>query len=86
MRLIRKRHKRSKEQLKQLLINMLERYGLNSSVNWNDFEFNAKSYGTTVKGEIFDNELHIEIRGIFEKVAEEKLRQGWKELVTQKLV
>jgi hypothetical protein len=81
MRLIRKKHKKTKEELKDLLIQLINENGLESSIQWNGFAFAAKSYGTSIKGEIFDTEVHVEITGLFEKQAEQKLREGWKHLV-----
>ena len=86
MKLIRKKHRTSKEELKDLFIQLIHENGLASSIQWNGFAFEGKSYGTSVKGEIFDTELHVEISGLFEKQAEQKLREGWKHLVTSHLV
>lgn len=86
MEVIRKRHKRTKEELKELFIHVLDDSGMGTSVQWNDFAFHAKSYGTTVKGEIFDDEVHVEITGWFAKGASQELRKSWKELVIQGLV
>ncbi|PIE36213.1 hypothetical protein CSA56_00935 [candidate division KSB3 bacterium] len=86
MQMIRKRHKKTKEAIKELLISLVQQNGLGSSVQWNDFQFSAKGYGTTVQGEIFENELHVDISGLFEKRAAQKLQEGWKKLVIKGLV
>ena len=86
MRLIRKKHKKTKEELKELFLQLINDHGFESSIQWNGFEFEARSYGTSIKGEIFDTELHVEISGLFEKRAEQKLREGWKQLVLSRQV
>ena len=86
MEVIRKRHKRTKEELKELFIQLIHKNGFEASIKWNGFKFEAESYGTMIKGEILDNELHVEIKGSFEKIADQRLREGWKELVIKRLV
>lgn len=81
MKIIRERHTRSREEIKDLFIALAADNGLGSSVQWEDFSFQAKGYGTSVRGEIFDDELHIEIKGVFAKQVESRLRADWKELV-----
>ena len=86
MKIIRKRHTRSREEIKDLFITLANDNGLGSSVQWEDFAFTAKGYGTSVQGEIFDDELHVEIKGVFENRVEKQLRDGWKKLVLKGLV
>ena len=86
MQMIRKRHKKTQEAIKELLITLVQENGTGLSVQWNDFEFSGKGYGTAVQGTIFENEVHVEIRGLFEKRAAQQLREGWKELVIKGLV
>ena len=86
MELIRERHRKTREELKQLFIGLIQKNGFESSVSWNEFEFEGKTRGTTLKGEIFEGELHVEVSGWFEKIAAQKLRNGWKELALKSLV
>ncbi len=86
MTLIRERHQRTKEEIKDLFIALLNQNGLDSSIHWDDYAFLGKQYGTKVQGEIFDDEIHIEIQGWFEKQAAHELRKSWKELVMKGLV
>jgi hypothetical protein len=86
MEIIRERHNKTKEELKQLLIELIHKNGFGSAIRWNGFAFEGKMRGTIFRGEIFDDELHVEIRGWFEKMAAQQLRQGWRDLVTLGLV
>lgn len=86
MKTIRKRHTRSREEIKDVFIELAADNGLASSVQWENFAFQGKAYGTSIQGEIFDDELHVEVKGIFEKRVEEQLREGWKKLVLKGLV
>ena len=86
MKIIRERHTRSPEEIKDLFITLAANNGLASSVRWENFSFQAKGYGTSIQGEIFDDELHVEIKGVFEKHVEKQLRDGWKELVLKGMV
>jgi len=86
MELIRERHSKTREELKQIFIELICENGFESAVLWNGFAFEGKVRGTTIKGEIFEDELHVEISGWFEKMAAQQLRQGWRDLVTRGLV
>ncbi|MBD3305354.1 hypothetical protein GF339_03230 [candidate division KSB3 bacterium] len=86
MEVIRKRHRKSKEALKQLFIDLLQDNGFASSIEWDGFRFTGKAYGTQIIGEIFDQELHLEVSGIFEKQAVQQIRASWRELVINHLV
>ncbi len=86
MEIIRERHSKTREELKQIFIDLIRENGLESAVRWNGFAFEGKAKGITVRGEIFEDELHVEITGWLEKMAAQQLRQGWKELVTHGLV
>jgi hypothetical protein len=82
MEIIRERHTRTKEELKQLLIGLIHENGLEPVIRWSGFAFEGKAKGTIIKGEIFDNEMYVEIIGWFEKLVVQQLRQSWQELVT----
>jgi len=86
MEIIRERHKKTREELKELLVELVQNNNFGSSLNWNGFEFEGKAYKTAIRGEIFDDELYIELSGWFEKKAAQKLRELWKELVVNELV
>ncbi len=86
MKIIRERHARSREDIKDLFIKLAADNGVEASVQWENFSFNARGYGTSICGEIFDDELHVEVKGVFEKRVEKQLRDGWKELVLKGLV
>lgn len=86
MQIIRERHNRTREELKELFIKLIRENGFESAVRWNGFAFEGKVKGTTIRGEIFEGELHVEISGWLEKMAAQQLRQGWQELVISRLV
>lgn len=86
MQIIRERHNRTREELKELFITLIRENGFESAVRWNGFAFEGKVKRTTIRGEIFEDELHVEISGWLEKMAAQQLRQGWQELVTSGLV
>ncbi len=79
-------HRKTREALKQILVSLLEQNGMASSVNWNDFEFEGRAYGTTMTGEIFENEVYIEVSGWLEKKAAREFREYWKDLVIDGIV
>jgi hypothetical protein len=86
MQMLRERHHLSREALKDVLIRLIDEYGFGNVVDWNNFAFEGKSKKTTVRGEIFENELHIEVEGWFEKLAAQKLRSVWKSLILRGIV
>ena len=86
MQTLRERHRLSREALKDLLVRLIEEHGFSHLVIWSDFAFKGKSRGTTVQGEIFENELHVEIAGWLEKLAAQKIRATWKTLVRKDIV
>ncbi len=86
MQLLRERHRLSREALKDLMVRLSEEHGLGHIIAWDDFAFKGKSKGTTVQGEIFEGELHLEIAGWLEKFAVKKFRTVWKGLVVQGMV
>ena len=86
MEIIQERHDKTKAGLKQLLIELINQNGFDSAIRWSEFAFEGKMKGTTIKGEILDHELHVEIDGWFEKRVVQQLRQSWQDLVTRGLV
>ncbi len=86
MEVIRERHKKTQQQLKQVLVESIQERGIEGVINWEGFEFQGKAYRTMVRGQIFDQELYIEISGWFEKKAVRKFRKYWKDLLTKGLI
>ncbi len=86
MQVIRERHNKTREELKELLIRLIRENGFESTIRWDGFAFQGKSKGITIRGAIFAGELHVEISGWLEKMATQQLRQGWQELVRHGLV
>lgn len=86
MEIIRTHHRKTREQVKQVLVELLQKNNVASSINWNGFDFEGKAYGTTIKGSIFDDEVYIEVFGWFEAKAARKLREYWKDLVISGIV
>lgn len=86
MKIIRECHHKTQAELKQLLIGVIDQNGLAGIIRWQGFTFEGKTKGTTIKGEIGEQELRVEIAGWFETVATHQLRQGWQELVRGGLV
>lgn len=86
MQVLRERHHLLREALKDLLLQLIEEHGFGNVVVWNDFAFEGKAKGTTVRGEIFEGELHIEVEGWFEKLAAQKFRTVWKSLILKGIV
>jgi hypothetical protein len=86
MQTLRKQHQKTPEHLKHVFIELLQSYGIGSMIRWKDFEFEGKTKGTRIRGIIFEDEVHVEISGWFEKIAAQKLLDGWNELVMKGLV
>ncbi|PID56796.1 hypothetical protein CSB45_10170 [candidate division KSB3 bacterium] len=86
MKIIRKQHGRRKEEMKELFMTLASKNGLQHSIQWNNFAFSAAAYGTGLQGEIFDDELYIEIKGIFERRVEKHLQDAWNALAGKGLV
>ena len=86
MQIIRERHSRTREDLKELFIKLVRENGFESAVRWEGFAFEGNVKRTTIRGEIFEGELHVEISGWLEKMAAQQIRKGWQELVTSGLV
>ena len=86
MQTLRKPHQRTPEHLKNVFMDLIHSYGIGSAVRWNGFEFEGNTKGTRIRGKIFDDEIHVEISGWFEKLAAQKLLDGWNELVMKGLV
>lgn len=81
MQIIREQHRLSREGLKDLLVCVIDEQGYSHVVSWNDFAFTGKARGTRVQGEIFDDEIHLEIAGLLEKFAARRIQSAWKKLV-----
>lgn len=86
MQILRERHRLSREDLKNLLVQLSEEHDLAHVITWNDFAFMGKAKGTVVQGEVFENELYIEVVGWLEKLAVQKFRAVWKMLAQKELV
>jgi hypothetical protein len=86
MQVIQEEHHKTKEELQQLLLELLEKNGISSAIQWRNFTFEGKSHGTSIKGEILDNEIYVEISGWFERIAAQRIRHDWEELVKTGLV
>lgn len=86
MKFMRKQHSRTKEELKAVLTAAAQQHGFHTALQWDGFAFYAHKLGTTVRGFIFDNELHVEIFGLLEHKAEQRVHAEWKDLVNRGLV
>lgn len=86
METLRKQHHKTPDHLKNVFIDLLQSYELGSMIRWNGFEFEGKTKGTRIRGKIFENEIHVEISGWFEKIVARKLQDGWNELVMKGVV
>lgn len=86
MQILRQQHQKPREQLKTLFMDVLRSYGIDSIIRWNGFEFEGKTTGTRIRGKISHDEILVEISGWFERIAAQKLREGWNDLVMKGLV
>lgn len=86
MALIRKTHRTSKEALKALLLRLSQQHRLKPVLKWQDFSFETSALGTTVRGEILENEFVVEISGFFAKRAAQELHERWERLEVEGIV
>jgi len=87
MALIRKTHRTTREALKALLLKLSQQHRLKPTLKWqHDFAFETSALGTTVRGEILENEFVVEISGLFAKRAAQELHERWKRLELQGIV
>ncbi|GAK52098.1 hypothetical protein U14_03347 [Candidatus Moduliflexus flocculans] len=87
MALIRKTHRTSQEALKALLLTSCQQHRLKPTLKWpRDFAFETSALGTTVRGEILEHELVVEISGLFAKRAMQELHERWERLELQGIV
>ena len=83
---IRKTHRTSKEALKALLLRLSQQHRLKPVLKWQDFAFETSALGTTVRGEILENEFVVEISGFFAKRAAQELHERWERLEIEGIV
>ena len=86
MERIRKPHAKTRQELKELLIALSRQYTYKPTISWNEFAFEAKALGTTVRGEILDSEILLEISGLLAKRVIHQVHEGWDDLAAQGLV
>lgn len=87
MALIRKTHRTTQEALKSLLLKLSQQHRLKPTLKWpRDFTFETSALGTTVRGEILEHELVVEISGLFAKRAAQELHERWERLELQGIV
>jgi len=61
---IRKKHNENKEDIKEVLIDEINKTEYSSVVEWNGYNFHASKLFTSVKGEITDDEIIAEVSGL----------------------
>ena len=70
--IIRKRHNKNKEELKEILINEINKTEYSSLVEWDGYNFHASQLFLSVDGEITDDEIIGEVSGLgSKKIAKE---------------
>ena len=70
--IIRKRHNKNKEELKEILINEINKTEYSSLVEWDGYNFHASKLFISIDGEIADDEIIGEVSGLgSKKVAKE---------------
>ena len=70
--IIRRKHGKNKEEIKEILINEINKTEYSSVLEWNGYNFKASKLFTSVEGEITDDEIIAEVSGLGSgKVAKE---------------
>jgi len=62
--IIRRKHGKNKEKIKEILIDEINKTEYSSVVEWNGYNFHALKLFTSVKGEITDDEIIAEVSGL----------------------
>jgi hypothetical protein len=62
--IIRKKHNKNKEEVKEILINEINKTEYSSLVEWNGYHFHASQLFISVDGEITDEEIIAEFSGL----------------------
>lgn len=62
--IIRKKHNKSKQEVKEILINEISKTEYSSLIEWNEYNFHASQLLISVNGEITDDEIIAEFSGL----------------------
>ena len=62
--IIRRKHNKNKEEIKEILINEINKTEYSSLVEWNGYHFHASQLLVSVDGEITDDEVIGEVSGL----------------------
>lgn len=73
--IIRKKHYRNKEEIREILIDEINKTEYSSIVEWDGYNFQASQLFISAKGEITDDEIIAEISGIGSKKASRDLEK-----------
>lgn len=73
--IIRKKHNRNKEEIKEILISEINKTEYAAVVEWNGYHFHASQLLVSVDGEITDDEIIGEVSGLGSKKAARELEK-----------
>ncbi len=72
--------------MKALLLRLSQQHRLKPALKWKEFTFETSALGTTVRGEILENEFIVEISGLLAKRATRELHERWDALQNEGIV